>query len=258
MPLIPPTIQRKEIMEVHHHGHVHEQRKWKEYLFQFLMLFLAVTLGFLAENQREHYIEGLRAKEYAYMLKHDMENDTVQLQSFITTADSMEKEYAFLSRIYATTIEEITFAQWDSTKNRGVNMTPFMPNDATFSLLKTSGKLRYIRDTALLARLMKYEAEIKMLNVYWNLITSRFGGADSEHVLQASLHELDFIALPTPRDASKRLKDLGYNFASWKESQLMTRNLMNNTLFAYTTLFPRLFQSAKEIILLLNKNFNLS
>ncbi len=27
-------------MEVHHHGHVHEKKKWKEYLFQFLMLFL--------------------------------------------------------------------------------------------------------------------------------------------------------------------------------------------------------------------------
>jgi hypothetical protein len=35
---INPT-QAKE-MEVHHHGHVHEKKKWKEYLFQFLMLFL--------------------------------------------------------------------------------------------------------------------------------------------------------------------------------------------------------------------------
>jgi hypothetical protein len=30
------------LMEVHHHGHVHEQKKWKEYIFQFLMLFFAV------------------------------------------------------------------------------------------------------------------------------------------------------------------------------------------------------------------------
>ena len=46
--------QNKEIMEVHHHGHVHEKKKWKEYLFQFLMLFLAVFCGFLAEYQLEH------------------------------------------------------------------------------------------------------------------------------------------------------------------------------------------------------------
>jgi len=56
----PQTIHPKlqsEKMEVHHHGHVHEKKKWKEYLFQFLMLFLAVFCGFLAEYQLEHKIE---------------------------------------------------------------------------------------------------------------------------------------------------------------------------------------------------------
>jgi hypothetical protein len=48
----PPQTQPP--MEVHHHGHVHEKKKWKEYLFQFLMLFLPVFCGFLAEYQLEH------------------------------------------------------------------------------------------------------------------------------------------------------------------------------------------------------------
>lgn len=28
--------QQTNTMEVHHHGHVHEKKKWKEYLFHFL------------------------------------------------------------------------------------------------------------------------------------------------------------------------------------------------------------------------------
>jgi hypothetical protein len=40
------------LMEVHHHGHIHEKKKWREYLFQFLMLFLAVFCGFLPPPQR--------------------------------------------------------------------------------------------------------------------------------------------------------------------------------------------------------------
>ena len=46
-------------MEVHHHAHLasgetHTSRKkWTHYLWEFLMLFLAVFCGFLAENQRE-------------------------------------------------------------------------------------------------------------------------------------------------------------------------------------------------------------
>jgi hypothetical protein len=51
-------------MEVHHHSH-HESKKWTNYLWEFLMLFLAVFCGFLAENQREHNVETHRAREYA-------------------------------------------------------------------------------------------------------------------------------------------------------------------------------------------------
>ena len=37
-------------MEVHHHPEVpHKSKSWKEYFLEFLMIFLAVTLGFFAE-----------------------------------------------------------------------------------------------------------------------------------------------------------------------------------------------------------------
>jgi len=47
-------------MEVHHHPHV-EKKNFKEYFLEFLMIFLAVTLGFFAENIREFISE--RGKE---------------------------------------------------------------------------------------------------------------------------------------------------------------------------------------------------
>ncbi len=40
-------------MGVHHHPHVHHSKKWKNYLYEFLMLFLAVTAGFFVENLRK-------------------------------------------------------------------------------------------------------------------------------------------------------------------------------------------------------------
>ena len=51
IPLVEENKPETETMEVHHHGHINEKKKWKEYLFQFLMLFLAVFCGFLAEYQ---------------------------------------------------------------------------------------------------------------------------------------------------------------------------------------------------------------
>ncbi len=63
-------------METHHHGHVHHDKKWKDYLFEFLMLFLAVTAGFFVENLREHYVEKERALGLVSSLETDLRKDT--------------------------------------------------------------------------------------------------------------------------------------------------------------------------------------
>ena len=48
-------------MEVHHHLH-QGKNKWREYFRKFLMLFLAVSLGFYAENIREDTIHEAQVK----------------------------------------------------------------------------------------------------------------------------------------------------------------------------------------------------
>jgi hypothetical protein len=55
-------------MEVHHHPHV-EKKRFREYFLEFLMIFLAVTLDFFAENIRE--IIGSREKEKTFHKKPD-------------------------------------------------------------------------------------------------------------------------------------------------------------------------------------------
>ena len=50
-------------MEIHHHTHpTHGKKSWRSYFWEFLMLFLAVFCGFLAEYQLEHVIEHQREK----------------------------------------------------------------------------------------------------------------------------------------------------------------------------------------------------
>jgi hypothetical protein len=58
-------------MEVHAHTHT-ARKKWTHYFWEFLMLFLAVFCGFLAENQREHYVEKARAKQYIQSFYDDL------------------------------------------------------------------------------------------------------------------------------------------------------------------------------------------
>src|SRR5438067_7071196 len=72
-------------MEVHKHTHhVTHKKKWTEYLLEFFMLFLAVTLGFIAENLREHFAEHKNAGILAQSLFEDVKKDTASLRSLIT------------------------------------------------------------------------------------------------------------------------------------------------------------------------------
>jgi len=69
-------------METHaHHLHKAPGKGFRHYLFEFLMLFLAVTLGFFVENQREHYVEHQRAKIYAMNLHEELGIDTARLST---------------------------------------------------------------------------------------------------------------------------------------------------------------------------------
>ena len=64
-------------MEVHPHSHT-SRKKWTNYFWEFLMLFLAVFCGFLAENQREHMIEHRRVKESMKEVVENLKYDTVR------------------------------------------------------------------------------------------------------------------------------------------------------------------------------------
>src|ERR1044071_3618135 len=76
-------------MEVHSHTHT-PHKKFTHYLWEFLMLFLAVFCGFLAENIREHKVERIRENEYMQSMAEDIRQDIRTLN------DGIEKTYLMI------------------------------------------------------------------------------------------------------------------------------------------------------------------
>ena len=85
-------------MEVHHPHHPTHKKAWKEYITEFIMLFAAVSLGFLAENIREHQIEMKRGKDYLSDLHIDLKNDSTSLQKIVF---QVEEQRQAADSIYA-------------------------------------------------------------------------------------------------------------------------------------------------------------
>ena len=79
-------------MEVHHHSHTN-RKKWTHYFWEFLMLFLAVFCGFLAEYQLEHKIEKEREKQFILSMVEDLEMDTTNLHISIESFNRQDKYF---------------------------------------------------------------------------------------------------------------------------------------------------------------------
>src|SRR5215470_4783891 len=78
-------------MEVHHHPKV-EKKNFKEYFLEFLMIFLAVTLGFFAESLREHIVDKGREREYIRSFYSDLQSDQRDLPILINSIRKQQVE----------------------------------------------------------------------------------------------------------------------------------------------------------------------
>ncbi len=163
-------------MEVHHHGHIHSKSKWKEYIFQFFMLFLAVFCGFLAEYQLEHKIEADREKVYMKNLHEDLKEDvvhfaeyeTISYQYFIPTIDSLMLLMNSTDRdLHLNRIYYLARAATMNTNN-------FMKsNSRTYEQMKHSGHLRLIRNQQVADSISAYYFSLQGIELQNSVIRDR-------------------------------------------------------------------------------------
>ena len=140
-------------MEVHHHSH--HPKKWKEYVTEFLMLFLAVSMGFVAENLREKHIENERAEELIHAFIIDIKENQKQLDSVIVNNQRLSNYFDSLSIHYATRSETIDLTELAGTMDFW--MYRFINRKTIFEQMKSSGALRYIQDKNILKAILLYE-----------------------------------------------------------------------------------------------------
>lgn len=151
-------------MEVHHHSHS-ARKKWTHYFWEFFMLFLAVTLGFFVENQREHFIEHKRAKIYATAMLANLQKDTAELGHII-----FRGRYAsncldtFLRLISENEIKNIPTGKLYWYGLWGGYLRGFASNDAAFQQMKNSGSLRYFSNTILEQKISNYDQLVRSMN----------------------------------------------------------------------------------------------
>jgi hypothetical protein len=147
-------------MEVHHHPKP-GKKNFKEYFLEFLMIFLAVSLGFFAEQIREDFADHSREKEYMKSMIEDLKSDTVLLSSNIRLRQ--QRNEMIDSLIYLLTspfIKENGNTIYFFARSISPPLNIF-PNDRTIQQLKSSGSLRLIRNLNVSDGIMAYDQKMR-------------------------------------------------------------------------------------------------
>ena len=143
-------------MEVHHHSH--HPKKWKEYITEFLMLFLAVSLGFMAENIREHQIEQNRERQYMVSFVADLESDIVNIMEGMPRKDARMKAIDTLFQYFNQNpnVTEVPAIIVKKMKRAAYNRS-YVRNTTTINQLKNSGNLRLIQNRRVVDSIASYD-----------------------------------------------------------------------------------------------------
>ena len=153
-----PQLTTQEDMEVHHHSHnSHGKKNWKSYFWEFLMLFLAVFCGFLAEYQLEHKIEKERARKYMYDMVENLKYDTTRYNRNLVNNETIGKQLdSFRATISQAIKGQINgnrlYELW--LKCSSFNSVVF--NRTAITQLKNSGSFRLIKNNVLSSSISDY------------------------------------------------------------------------------------------------------
>ncbi len=157
-------------MEVHAHAHSPAaggtgRKNWTHYFWEFLMLFLAVFCGFLAENIREHKVEKEREKQYISSLVNDLKSDIAQLDSldreWLDEYNTTDTLLRYLAGKEILTDSRPAF----SLINRSTGFTDFVSNDGTLQQLMNNGGLRLLRKTKVTEGIMGYKKTVDRVSI---------------------------------------------------------------------------------------------
>jgi hypothetical protein len=183
-------------MEVHHHPSV-EKKNFKEYFLEFLMIFLAVSLGFFAESLRENIGNKEHAKLLTEQLVKDMQSDTLRLQKIIS-AETIQRNkidtlFSLLRQPIAKsdtrTIQRLLVDSW--------SVKLFHPSSGSMLAIEKELSIKQFSHSNMPELIAGYETLVNLNKEIENIILSM-----GEHNIESF-----FYAHFTPENINKLLND---------------------------------------------------
>jgi hypothetical protein len=249
-------------MEVHHPHHLNHKKNWKEYFLEFFMLFAAVTLGFFAENVREHSIESLREKEYMTTMIEDLKEDTTRInRSALLTSVKVRGLDSLIRNIYATPYTDSSKRVLYYLYRRYMgSATDVAFSRRTISQLVGSGNLRLVKNLAISDQIVQYEIGTERILRQYSIYHDQYQqkSRDIGNKIFDSYYMLDY-----DRETIKNILNTNTQLSFLDDNPKQFRELANGVyggkgvLSIYVTIINRQKELAIKIIEDLRKEYSI-
>jgi hypothetical protein len=236
-------------MEVHHHPQV-ERKNLKEYFLEFLMIFLAVTMGFFAESIREHFTEETNTKEYL-----ETNRDELLGQQKLFTA--YKKNYQ--NKVIICDSIKLIFLNGEENKKLDILRRLLIPglrlveipfNTSSYDQIVNSGALRYINNINLRDSMAAYKGQIEAVKDYNSHFTQT--KMNNSYAL-SKLEDLhDIISSDTSQSY-----DLSQHLPEIKPFAPLSQQERNSIVFFYETFIVQAQSNLRRIRIMYASNQNL-
>ncbi|HEY5967292.1 MAG TPA: hypothetical protein VIU35_04900 [Chitinophagaceae bacterium] len=242
-------------MEVHAHTHT-PRKKWTHYFWEFLMLFLAVFCGFLAEYQLEHKIEQEKEQVYITSMIEDLKKDTASLAFTIDRYEVIDKRLDTALRLYSSITNGYKDTLW---RNLPFGFPDFVKSNKTMQQLLYAGGLRLIKKRKSSDGIIEYDLQYDDLNIDVSTLRVTF------YECMGSRQELLDIAA---RDEDRKIISVA-DMNAGKKNYLLRNDLpflgkYNNQIRTFKIICRlvkskqrKMFEQAVQLIQVLKKEYHL-
>lgn len=237
-------------MEVHHHSHT-ERKKFRHYLFEFFMLFLAVFCGFLAEYFLEHIVEHQREEQFICSMISDLKDDTTKIRRVVDFNKKQLQRLDTLTRLLYThpTHPDSIRKVYHLYISAALNYEMVVFTDRTMTQLKNSGGLRLIRKQSVSDSIMNYDAGVKQCELQFEVVRDGWKDASSYS------YQLFDLSKALRKDSTQQLGFISNDpqlFTAYGNRMLMFAGVVNG----YTMNIIEQKRKAERLIKFLEKEYD--
>ena len=150
--------RKLENMEVHHHPNV-DKKRFKEYFLEFLMIFLAVTMGFFAENIREYFSNNERVTQLSEQLVQELKKDTAGLNETIAYQTNLQKNADSVFKILRKPSDVIDSKKLEHLIEKCFRVTTFTSSSGALTSIKNQLNLKQFSGSEISNYITDYEGK---------------------------------------------------------------------------------------------------